>query len=102
DMRLAWLAGLATATIAGLVDYGLMPARLRPGWELVLPPLAVVAGLVALGVGLSLGLAIAHSIGRPARGAPDPAKAGTPAAPDRYDGAAEDAAPADMPDTAVE
>ncbi|RDW12822.1 hypothetical protein DIE28_11485 [Paracoccus thiocyanatus] len=65
DMRLAWLAGLATATIAGLVDYGLMPARLRPGWELVLPPLAVVAGLVALGVGLSLGLAIAHSIGRP-------------------------------------
>ncbi len=62
-MGLAWLAGLGTAALAGLVDYGLMPARLRPGWELVLPPAGVGLGLLALGVGLSLGLIAAEAIG---------------------------------------
>ncbi|WP_240200104.1 MULTISPECIES: hypothetical protein [Paracoccus] len=64
----AWLTGLATATIAGLIDYGLMPARLRPGWELVLSPLGVIAGLVALGVGLSLGLIAAQAMASRAPG----------------------------------
>lgn len=58
---LAWLVGLATAAIAGLVDYGLMPAYLRPGWELVLPPAGIIAGLFAMGIGLSLGLTVAQA-----------------------------------------
>ena len=57
---LAWAAGLGTAALAGVVDYGLLPARLTPGWELVLPPVAVFCGLLALGVGIALGLAAAR------------------------------------------
>lgn len=60
NMALAAGAGLATAALAGVVDYALMPARLTPGWELVLPPAGVMAGLVALGVGLAIGLGLAH------------------------------------------
>jgi len=80
---LAWTAGLATATMAGLVDYGLMPARLRPGWELVLPPVGVLLGLAALGAGLALGLMAARGLGtrstpdrRRSVGAPGDATAG--------------------------
>ncbi|MBC9247521.1 hypothetical protein H4P12_12565 [Paracoccus sp. 11-3] len=63
-----WLAGLGTAVLAGLIDYGVMPMRLRPGWELVLSPFGVAIGLLALGIGLSLGL----------RGMGSPEQAGTP------------------------
>lgn len=52
----AWAAGLGTALLAGVIDYGVIPARLSPGWELVLPPWGVVAGLAALGIGIALGL----------------------------------------------
>lgn len=65
--RLVWLAGLGTALVAGAVDYGLMPARLTPGWELVLPPAGVIAGLLALGVGLSLGLRSGMRLASPGR-----------------------------------
>ncbi|WJS86834.1 hypothetical protein [Paracoccus sp. TOH] len=86
---LGWTAGLATAAMAGLVDYGLMPARLRPGWELVLPPWGVLAGLAAVGVGLSLGLIAARRLDRGAAGtsttregyAPLSGMAGTPREP---------------------
>ncbi|WP_258552058.1 hypothetical protein [Paracoccus versutus] len=91
---LAWLAGLATAAMAGLIDYGLLPARLRPGWELVLPPWAVLAGLAALGVGLSLGLLAAWAIGRRAPG--------TSPAPDRYPPVPGAAEPPQAPVSAVE
>lgn len=53
---LAWSAGLGAATMAGFIDYGLLPAQLSPGWEMMFPPLGVTAGLVAMGVGMSLGL----------------------------------------------
>ena len=54
----AWMVGLGTAALAGVIDYGLMPSRLTPGWELVLPSSGVVAGFVALGVGIALGLGL--------------------------------------------
>lgn len=50
---------LATAAIAGTVDYGLVPKRLTPGWELVLPSRSVAAGFVALAAGLLAGGLIA-------------------------------------------
>ncbi|MFD1881161.1 hypothetical protein [Paracoccus pacificus] len=59
---MAWLAGLGTALVAGVVDYALLPEFLRPGWELVLSPYAVAGGFLALGVGLSLGLIAAQRI----------------------------------------
>ena len=73
---LAWFAGLATAALAGVVDFALMPARLSPGWELVLPPAGVMAGLASLGIGLAMGLWLAHGRRRAARrpsGRPNPA-----------------------------
>lgn len=60
---LAWVSGLITATMAGLIDYGLLPAQFTPGWELVLPPLSVGVGLAAMGAGISLGLIVAGTFG---------------------------------------
>ena len=45
----------ATSIVAGVVDYGLVPRRLRPGWELALKARSVVLGLGALGSGLAAG-----------------------------------------------
>ena len=56
----AWAAGLGIAVVAGVVDYGLIPRRLSPGWELVLPVWGVIAGLVFLGIGIALGLITAR------------------------------------------
>lgn len=56
----AWVAGLGTAALAAAVDYGLMPSRLTPGWELVLPSFGVIAGFVALGVGIAFSLDLAQ------------------------------------------
>lgn len=78
-LGLAWIAGLAVAAIAGLVDYGLMPARLRPGWELVLPPAGVAPGLAAMGVGIALGLSAAHLLGGQRPAAPRPLRPSAPA-----------------------
>lgn len=66
---LPWAIGLGVAFLAGVVDYGLMPARLTPGWELVLPPAGLVAGLAAIGVGVALGLAFAGPFGARSFGA---------------------------------
>ncbi|WP_246175394.1 hypothetical protein [Paracoccus limosus] len=64
NLWLALGAGLLTALVAGLVDYGVMPTRLRPGWELVLSPIGVAAALAAMGTGIALGLIAAQAIGR--------------------------------------
>jgi hypothetical protein len=43
------------AAIAGAFDYGLMPRRLTPGWELAVSKRAVVMTLGAMAVGLAAG-----------------------------------------------
>lgn len=44
-----------TSLLAGVVDYGIVPRRLRPGWELALRPRFVVLALAAMGAGLAAG-----------------------------------------------
>lgn len=48
-------AAALTAAIAGLVDYGLVPRRVTPGWELVMPARKVAMAFVALAAGLTVG-----------------------------------------------
>lgn len=48
-------AGIATAAVALIVDYGILPRVLSPGWHLVLPPAGVAAGFLLLGIGLGIG-----------------------------------------------
>lgn len=45
----------ATAMVAAVVDYGLVPKRLTPGWELVLSRKSTAAAFLALAAGLTLG-----------------------------------------------
>lgn len=59
----------ATSIVAGVVDYGLVPRRLRPGWELALKARSVVLGLAAMGTGLAAG-GLAVREGRRRRPAP--------------------------------
>jgi hypothetical protein len=47
-------ASAATAGLAYAVDYGLLPRRLTPGWELRVSRKHVALGFVALGVGLGV------------------------------------------------
>lgn len=49
------LAATAVAATAAMVDYGLMPRRLTPGWEMALPRSAVVAAFAAMAVGMAAG-----------------------------------------------
>ena len=44
-----------TSLLAAVVDYGLMPQRLRPGWELALRARSVALALAAMGAGLAVG-----------------------------------------------
>lgn len=48
-------AGCLTATVAGTVDYGLLPRRLTPGWEFVLPPTDIAIIFACMGTGISAG-----------------------------------------------
>jgi len=52
--------------IAGLVDYGLVPKRLTPGWELAVSRKSVAATFAAMGLGLAVGGLVA-SRGREGR-----------------------------------
>jgi hypothetical protein len=45
----------AVSIIAAVVDYGLVPRRLTPGWEEPLPIRSVAGGFAALALGLALG-----------------------------------------------
>jgi hypothetical protein len=46
---------VTVATIAAVVDYGLVPKRLTPGWEEPLPIRSVAGGFAGLALGLALG-----------------------------------------------
>ena len=46
---------VAVAALAALVDYGLVPKRLTPGWEGPLPIRSVAGGFAGLALGLALG-----------------------------------------------
>lgn len=50
-LREAALMGL----VASVVDYGLIPRRLTPGWELALSRRSVALGMAAMALGLGLG-----------------------------------------------
>lgn len=44
-----------TSAAAAILDYGLVPRRLRPGWELALAPRSVALALAVMGTGLAAG-----------------------------------------------
>lgn len=52
--------GLATACLAYIVDYRLVPKRLTPGWEQRLSSQSVLLGLAALGAGIGAGALLAR------------------------------------------
>jgi hypothetical protein len=56
-----------TSALAALADYGLMPRRLRPGWELAIAPGSVAMAFAAMGVGLAAGGFAARAAGAPHR-----------------------------------
>ena len=53
----------ATAIVAAAVDYGAMPRRLSPGWELALDRPGIAATFVGLGLGLAGGALVARGLG---------------------------------------
>jgi hypothetical protein len=52
---------VAVATMAAVVDYGLVPKRLTPGWEEPLPIRSLAGGFAGLALGLALGGLITSS-----------------------------------------
>lgn len=49
------------SALAAVVDYGIVPKRITPGWETVLDNRSVAAGFVALAGGLALGGMLTNS-----------------------------------------
>jgi hypothetical protein len=54
-VRYGGAAAGPTAVFAAFLDYGLLPRRLTPGWELALSKRSVSAGFLLLGLGLAFG-----------------------------------------------
>lgn len=54
-----------TTLLAAVVDYAVVPKRLRPGWELVLRARSVAAALAAMGTGLAAGGLVAREMDTP-------------------------------------
>ena len=55
-------AAAGIAGVAALVDYVLMPKRLTPGWENVLPPRSMFAGFLAMTLGLAAGALVTQEL----------------------------------------
>jgi len=47
--------GAVLGAVAGLLDYGILPRRLSPGWELALSSRSVVLSMAAMAAGATLG-----------------------------------------------
>lgn len=60
-------SGTATATLAYLVDYKLMPKRLTPGWEQRLSGRSLFLSLGAMGVGMGVGAMLMRGLRRSSR-----------------------------------
>lgn len=56
-----FLCAFLVSLLAMVIDYGVLPEALSPGWHLVLPDKAVIAGFLALGAGLGLGVTSARN-----------------------------------------
>lgn len=54
--------GIVMGAIASLLDYGLLPRRLSPGWELALSARAVVLGMAGMTGGAILGGLLAREL----------------------------------------
>ena len=52
------------SAIAAAVDYGVVPRRLTPGWELVLSKRSIAAAYAAMALGLAAGAAITEDLRR--------------------------------------
>ena len=52
----------AVSAVAAVVDYGLVPKRLTPGWENALPPRSVAAGFAAMALGLFAGAMLTREV----------------------------------------
>jgi hypothetical protein len=48
------VSAVATSVVAAGVDYGIVPKRITPGWELVVSNKSLVSAFVALGTGFVL------------------------------------------------
>lgn len=59
--------GIGLGAIAGVLDYGIMPKRLTPGWELTLTARSVALAMGAMTSGLVMGGLAARAIDVPAR-----------------------------------
>ena len=55
---------VAMAAVAGVVDYGIVPKRLSPGWELTLSRKSIVWAFGSLAVGLAAGALVTRHVGR--------------------------------------
>jgi hypothetical protein len=62
----AWIGAAATARAAYVVDYHVVPGRLRPGMEAFLSRAAVIAVYAALGCGFALAARPKRILSRPA------------------------------------
>ena len=50
------------SAIAGVVDYGIAPKSLTPGWKLTLSKKSVVAAFVSLAIGLAAGATVSREM----------------------------------------
>jgi hypothetical protein len=55
DASRIWRDAAIVSALAAAVDYGIIPKRLTPGWETVIPNRSVAAAFAALAGGLALG-----------------------------------------------
>jgi hypothetical protein len=48
--------------MAVVLDYGILPRRISPGWELALSKWSMAGGFGFLGIGLAIGSAVASRL----------------------------------------